>query len=58
MEPGQWLLDSCVLDAATGRSTNLTAIERVSHYNGGLFFLPGRRHSGVRSGSLTFWREI
>jgi len=46
MEPGRWLLDSCVLDPITGRSTNLTAIDRVSHYNGGLFFLPGGKALG------------
>ncbi|HAB15197.1 MAG TPA: hypothetical protein PLX89_17305 [Verrucomicrobiota bacterium] len=40
MEPGRWLLDSCLFDPDTGRATNLTAIERISHYNGGLFFLP------------------
>jgi Tol biopolymer transport system component len=40
MEPGKWMLDSCLLDPANGRLTNLTAVERVSNYNGGLFFLP------------------
>jgi Tol biopolymer transport system component len=40
MEPGKWVLDSCLLDLASGKLTNLTAVERVSHYNGGLFFLP------------------
>jgi len=28
-----WLLDGCVVDLATGAMTNLTAVERVSHYN-------------------------
>lgn len=46
MEPGQWLLDSCLLDLASGRMTNLTAVERVSHYNGGMFFLPDRKGLG------------
>lgn len=41
MEPGKWELDSCLVDFASGKWTNLTAVERVSHYNGGLFFLPG-----------------
>jgi Tol biopolymer transport system component len=46
MEPGKWLLDSCLLELATDRLTNVTAIDRVSHYNGGLFFLPGERGLG------------
>lgn len=40
MEPGRWLLDCFLVDLATGESTNITAVDRVSHYNGGLFFLP------------------
>lgn len=40
MIPGAWLLDGYLVDLATGKATNLTAIERVSHYNGGLFFWP------------------
>lgn len=35
-----WLLDSYLLDLATGKATNVTAIDRVSFYNGGLFFWP------------------
>ena len=35
-----WLVDTCLLDLATGKLTNLTAIDRVSIYNTGLFFLP------------------
>ena len=46
MDPGQWMLDSCLFDLASGRLTNLTAVERVSHYNGGLFFLPNGRGLG------------
>jgi Tol biopolymer transport system component len=46
MEEGKWLLDSYLLDVATGQLTNVTAVERVSHYNGGLFFLPGGRKLG------------
>jgi len=30
----------------TGKATNVTAVERVSHYNGGLFFLPNGRGLG------------
>lgn len=41
-----WLLDSYLVDLATGKATNVTAVERVSHYNGGLFFLPGGRGLG------------
>ena len=36
-----WLVDSCLLDLATGQITNLTVVDRVSSYNTGLFFLPG-----------------
>jgi TolB protein len=37
----KWLVDTCLLDMATGKVTNLTAVERVSNYNSGLFFWPG-----------------
>ena len=40
IEAGKWLLDSCLVDLASGHVANLTAVDRVSHYNGGLFFLP------------------
>ncbi len=46
MEPGKWMLDSCLLDLTSGKLTNLTAVERVSHYNGGFFFMPGGRKLG------------
>jgi hypothetical protein len=46
MEPGQWMLDSCLVNLATGTINNLTAVDRVSHYNGGLFHLPDGRHLG------------
>jgi Tol biopolymer transport system component len=36
-----WRLDSYLLDLATGKATNLTAVERVSFYNGNLTFWPG-----------------
>ena len=36
-----WLVDTFLVDLATGRATNITAVERVSHYNSGLFFWPG-----------------
>ncbi|QJX00668.1 TolB-like translocation protein [Frigoriglobus tundricola] len=46
MDEGRWRVDSCLLDLATGAVTNVTAVERVSHYNGGLFYLPGGRGLG------------
>lgn len=39
-EAGKWELDSCLHDLATGKTLNVTAVDRVSHHNGGLFFLP------------------
>ena len=36
-----WLVDSFLVELATGRATNITAVERVSHYNSGLFYWPG-----------------
>ncbi len=38
--PEGWSLDSHFLNLATGKSENVTAVERVSFYNGGLFFWP------------------
>lgn len=35
-----WLVDSCLVDFATGTIRNLTAQPRVSSHNTGLFFLP------------------
>jgi Tol biopolymer transport system component len=35
-----WLLDSYLLDLAGGKATNMTAIDRVSFHNSGLFFWP------------------
>lgn len=46
MEEGKWKLDACLVDLASGRVTNVTAVERVSHYNGGLFFLPAGKGLG------------
>lgn len=39
--PDKWSLDACLVDVAVGKVTNITAIDRVSSYNGGLFFRPG-----------------
>src|SRR5579883_1001740 len=36
-----WLYDMNLVDLATGAATNLTAIDRVSFHNSGLFFWPG-----------------
>ncbi len=36
-----WLADICLMDFPDGTIRNLSAIERVSDYNTGLFFLPG-----------------
>jgi Tol biopolymer transport system component len=46
MEDGKWKYDTCLFDLATGEATNVTAVDRVSHYNSGLFFLPGGRGLG------------
>ena len=35
-----WLYDSYLVDVATGKSENVTARERVSFYNAGLFYWP------------------
>ena len=35
-----WLVDTFLLDVASGKLTNVTAVERVSFYNSGLFFWP------------------
>ena len=36
-----WLYDCYLLDLASGKATYVTAVERVSHYNVGLGYLPG-----------------
>src|SRR5262249_5678121 len=36
-----WLYDGYLFDLAAGKATNVTAVERVSHYNVGLGFMPG-----------------
>jgi TolB protein len=35
-----WLSDACLVELTTGKITNLTAVDRVSIYNTGLFYLP------------------
>ncbi|MDB5390168.1 MAG: translocation protein TolB, partial [Planctomycetaceae bacterium] len=39
-QPGGWQYDTFLHDLESGKSANLTAIERVSFYNSGLFFWP------------------
>lgn len=46
MEDGKWRYDTSLYDLATGKATNVTAVDRVSHYNSGLFFLPGGKGLG------------
>jgi TolB protein len=41
-----WLLDAYLVDLASGKATNVTGVDRVSNYNGGLFFLPEGRGLG------------
>lgn len=38
--PEGWLIDTFLVNLQTGQATNLTAIDRVSFYNSGLFFWP------------------
>lgn len=35
-----WLVDSCLVDAQSGATVNLMAVDRISIYNTGLFYLP------------------
>lgn len=35
-----WLVDSCLVDVRSGSTVNLTAVDRISIYNTGLFYLP------------------
>lgn len=43
MLPGNWQLDSNLVDLATGKAVNVTAVERVSHYNSASFAPDGKR---------------
>ncbi|MDB5348130.1 MAG: translocation protein TolB [Schlesneria sp.] len=38
--PEGWLVDSYLIDVATGKAVNLTGVERISFYNSGVFFWP------------------
>ena len=46
MDEGKWKVDTCLLDLASGKIANVTAVGRVSHYNGGLFYLPDGKGLG------------
>ena len=35
-----WLLDSYLVDLDSGKATNVTAVDRISFYNSGVFFWP------------------
>jgi TolB protein len=54
IEEGKWKLDSYLVEMASGKSVNLTGVERVSHYNAGLFFLS----DGKRLGFTTMIKGI
>jgi len=46
MDAGQWQLDACLYDPAAQKAFNPTAVERVSHCNTGLFFMPDGNRLG------------
>ncbi len=46
MDEGRWKVDSCLFDLVSGKITNVTAVDRVSHYNGGLFYFRDGRGLG------------
>lgn len=46
MDEGRWKADSYLLALASGKAVNVTAVDRVSHYNGGLFYLPDGKGFG------------
>src|SRR5262249_41451060 len=39
--PDGWLVDGYLFDLKSGKATNVTSVERVSHYNVGLGYVPG-----------------
>jgi TolB protein len=41
MQPQSWQVDANLVEIASGKTVNVTGVERVSNYNGGLFFWPG-----------------
>ena len=46
MRPGKRELDAHLVDLATNQTSPVTAVERVSHYNGGLFFMSNGKQLG------------
>ena len=44
--PGKWQLDTYLVGLPSGKVTNVSGVERVSHFNFGLFFMPRGRHLG------------
>ena len=46
MDEGKWRVDSLLFDPQKKSVVNVTGIDRVSNYNGGLFFLPGAKQLG------------
>lgn len=46
MGEGQWKLDTCLVELKNEKVFNITAVDRVSHYNGGLFYLPDGKGFG------------
>jgi len=46
MDAGKWRLDSYLWNIHENKGFNVTAVNRVSHYNGGLFFLPDGKGLG------------
>lgn len=47
MVPGAWLVDVCLVGLEDGAAAvNLTAVERVSHFNSNAFFMPDGRRLG------------
>ncbi|MGY8688813.1 MAG: hypothetical protein ACKVHP_13900, partial [Verrucomicrobiales bacterium] len=43
MEPGRWRYDSWLLDLASGKSKNVSEVDRVSHYNAVSFSTDGKK---------------
>ncbi len=43
MEPGRWRYDSWLLEIASGTLTNVTDVDRVSHYNAASFTPDGKK---------------
>jgi TolB protein len=43
MEPGRWRYDSWLMDLASGKLTNVSEVDRVSHYNSVSFSADGKK---------------